>query len=70
MNIIAYAKEQKDKIIIAVLVLWLFGALFIGFYILSYFITSLGSLFLFFVLIFILLYFGTRLATFPGAFFF
>lgn len=69
MNIIGFFKDNRDKFVILVLLTWVLTGLFIIFYILSYFVTVLGSLLVFIMLVMSLIYFATRIATFPGAFF-
>lgn len=68
MKVLTFFKENKDKIILGVIVLWLLSIIFSIFYILSYIVTSYGSFFLFFISLGFLVHFCTRVATFPGAY--
>lgn len=70
MSILAYIKEKKEKLILFTILLWILGIILTIFYVLSFILTIFGSLFLFCVMLYILFYLGTRLATFPGAYIF
>lgn len=69
MGLFTYVKTHKDSIILGIVALWLIGCTYVGFYILSYFVTTIGAVVVFVSVIALLIYFLSRLATFPGGYY-
>ena len=68
MKISAYLSDHKEHLILIAVLIWIIGIIFSLFYLLSYLITSYGSIFLFLCFLVFLFHLGTRVATFPGAY--
>jgi hypothetical protein len=69
MKVSAYLSEKKEHLILITVLIWIVGIVLSFFYVLSYLVTPFGSLFLFLAFLVFLMHLGTRIATFPGAYF-